>query len=250
MPTSVPADEEWYARQSSKHHVSLHCPLAANDKCPRYFGSQRHAASAGVVTLELSPETVTRLEKQWELSDVFSSMDHTTGIWQKRDGTLRGVDGFCPEVTARIFGLYCSALRTYPDEDATIQSHKALVKAQVDKTDPRWQWMVVEPKHFCECHEFSVYGSLQKPAARKAKGRKGTLSPKLRFKVLSRDEYRCVYCGVTGQESPLQVDHKVSVAEGGTDDIHNLVTACEKCNSGKGSKSVADLLTVKPTQSP
>lgn len=56
---------------------------------------------------------------------------------------------------------------------------------------------------------------------------------KLRFEVLKRDGFRCVYCGATPEQRPLQVDHRVPIAAGGTDDPSNLVAACDRCNGGK-----------------
>ncbi|MFF1962965.1 HNH endonuclease [Streptomyces sp. NPDC058232] len=58
---------------------------------------------------------------------------------------------------------------------------------------------------------------------------------RLRFEVFRRDAFRCRYCRVTAWTAPLTVDHVMPVVLGGTDDIGNLVTACEPCNSGKGS---------------
>lgn len=65
-------------------------------------------------------------------------------------------------------------------------------------------------------------------------GRK-PLPPRVRYEVLERDGYTCQYCGAKAPDVALHVDHIVPVAEGGTDDIGNLVTACEYCNTGKGS---------------
>ena len=41
-----------------------------------------------------------------------------------------------------------------------------------------------------------------------------------------------------GRDAELQVDHKISVADGGTDDPENLITSCANCNVGKGRKSI------------
>lgn len=57
-----------------------------------------------------------------------------------------------------------------------------------------------------------------------------------RFEILKRDGYRCRYCGRSGRLVQLEVDHVVAVAEGGTDDDDNLVTACGDCNQGKSSR--------------
>lgn len=62
------------------------------------------------------------------------------------------------------------------------------------------------------------------------------ISKRLRFDVLSRDQFRCVYCGVGPQGARLQVDHKIPKSKGGTNNIHNLVTACLDCNLGKSDR--------------
>lgn len=62
------------------------------------------------------------------------------------------------------------------------------------------------------------------------------ISKKLRFDVFKRDGFQCSYCGAHPSETVLlEVDHIYPVAEGGTNDIDNLVTACWDCNRGKGA---------------
>ncbi len=68
---------------------------------------------------------------------------------------------------------------------------------------------------------------------RKEKSNRAPLSPKLRYNVLRRDGFTCQYCGRTGQERELEIDHLVPVSKGGTNDIGNLQTACKECNRGK-----------------
>jgi len=36
----------------------------------------------------------------------------------------------------------------------------------------------------------------------------------------------------------LEIDHKVPVSEGGTDDFNNLITSCDDCNRGKSNKII------------
>lgn len=69
--------------------------------------------------------------------------------------------------------------------------------------------------------------------------RKG-ISASLRWSVFSRDGFSCRYCGAqAGQEGvELVCDHVLSVAEGGDNRFDNLVTACNKCNGGKGARSL------------
>jgi 5-methylcytosine-specific restriction endonuclease McrA len=57
---------------------------------------------------------------------------------------------------------------------------------------------------------------------------------KARLSVLARDEWTCRYC----QDTATTVDHVIPIAKGG-DPISpdNLVAACRRCNSSKGSRS-------------
>lgn len=66
---------------------------------------------------------------------------------------------------------------------------------------------------------------------------------KMRFEVFKRDKFTCQYCGRKSPDVVLEVDHIKPVAEGGTNDILNLVTACFDCNRGK-SKTLLDDSTV------
>lgn len=67
----------------------------------------------------------------------------------------------------------------------------------------------------------------------------------LRFKVFNRDRFTCKYCGKqSGADVILEIDHVIPVVKGGTNDIHNLVTACFECNRGK-SKKIIDASSVE-----
>lgn len=56
--------------------------------------------------------------------------------------------------------------------------------------------------------------------------------------VFERDEFTCQYCGKVGGK--LEVDHKIPISRGGTNDFENLTTSCRKCNRQKRDKSVED----------
>jgi hypothetical protein len=64
------------------------------------------------------------------------------------------------------------------------------------------------------------------------------ISKKLRFDVFKRDGFVCAYCGATPPSVLLQVDHIHPVAQGGSNDINNLITSCQPCNIGKGAKTL------------
>jgi hypothetical protein len=59
------------------------------------------------------------------------------------------------------------------------------------------------------------------------------LSLRKRFFVLKRDQFTCRLCGASGLGVPIEVDHIVPKAKGGTDSMDNLQTLCFKCNRGK-----------------
>jgi 5-methylcytosine-specific restriction endonuclease McrA len=62
--------------------------------------------------------------------------------------------------------------------------------------------------------------------------------------LLEKWQRACTYCGK--KDIPLQVEHIVPRAKGGSNRISNLCLACEKCNLAKGTKDVKDFLKKKP----
>jgi len=65
---------------------------------------------------------------------------------------------------------------------------------------------------------------------------------KLRYRVLARDNFKCVACG----RSPaihagaiLHIDHNVPFSKGGKTVVENLRTLCNECNWGKGHEDPA-----------
>ena len=61
----------------------------------------------------------------------------------------------------------------------------------------------------------------------------------LRYRVMSRDRFRCVACGAspsTRLDCVLHVDHIVPFSRGGRTVAENLRTLCEPCNLGKGAQ--------------
>lgn len=74
------------------------------------------------------------------------------------------------------------------------------------------------------------------------------LTKKLRFEVFKRDNFTCQYCGRMAPDVILEVDHVVPVAEGGNNDILNLVTSCKDCNRGKGKRKLSNKSELKLQQ--
>lgn len=235
----VPGSEDWYTRRDARRTLTPHCPLASNDKCPRYYLSLKHADTARALTQCLSDENRALIEKKWESSDVFATIEESVATWYENDGSLRGFDGFCPEVAAKLFGHYCCNLRNYPDEHSKIEIHRQLKAGNIPKDDTRWEWMTFVPRHYTDCIEYSLYSDSTIPQKRRSSSGNRAISPKTRWTVFCRDDIRCIYCNRKPPEVTLHVDHKISVAAGGSDELDNLVTACEECNLGKGARSAA-----------
>ena len=67
------------------------------------------------------------------------------------------------------------------------------------------------------------------------------IGKKVRFEVFKRDDFSCVYCGATPPSVILQIDHIHPVAQGGKNDIDNLITSCQSCNIGKGANLLSNV---------
>lgn len=74
------------------------------------------------------------------------------------------------------------------------------------------------------------------------------ITKKLRFEVFKRDSFTCQYCGRMAPDVILEVDHINPVANGGENEIMNLITACFDCNRGKGKKKLSDNAEIKKQQ--
>ncbi|WP_310428722.1 HNH endonuclease [Chamaesiphon sp. VAR_48_metabat_135_sub] len=60
----------------------------------------------------------------------------------------------------------------------------------------------------------------------------------IRLDVLTRDGYKCVYCGRGSQQIDLEIDHIIPYSKGGSNQIDNLQTLCFDCNRGKGARII------------
>lgn len=81
-------------------------------------------------------------------------------------------------------------------------------------------------------HENQTAAAMEAPAPR-------SISLALRYRILSRDKFRCVICGASPAKDvgvDLHVDHIHPWSRGGQNVEDNLRTLCSKCNLGKGAK--------------
>jgi len=60
--------------------------------------------------------------------------------------------------------------------------------------------------------------------------------PRLRFRVMERDQFRCCLCGRSQREEVvIEIDHIIPWSDGGRTILENLQTLCSLCNKGKGN---------------
>jgi hypothetical protein len=73
----------------------------------------------------------------------------------------------------------------------------------------------------------------------------GTLAGyEVREYLLLKWNHACAYCGK--KNIPLQVEHIIPRARGGSNRISNLAIACEVCNRKKGTQDISEFLKQKP----
>ncbi len=86
----------------------------------------------------------------------------------------------------------------------------------------------------------AVYEDVANGRRRKASQRiTRAIGPGLRFQVLQRDGFQCIYCGRKASAVELHVDHVVPWSRGGRTTMENLRTACSDCNLGKGASTAS-----------
>lgn len=94
-------------------------------------------------------------------------------------------------------------------------------------------WLEAQDEHLC-IHDWNDYAHLldrgERHPVRRAWER---MAARLRPLIFARDEYRCLQCGATDR---LEVDHRLAIARGGTNEWENLQTLCFACNRVKGDR--------------
>lgn len=70
----------------------------------------------------------------------------------------------------------------------------------------------------------------------RSSARRRSLSPRLRFAVLRRDNFTCRYCGRKAPFVKLEVDHVVPYTTVRDHTVENLAASCVDCNRGKGAR--------------
>lgn len=232
------ADFAWYSAESRKQRLSPRCPIACAELCPRYFRSLAVLGKKGgaghVPITDIPSERFASLERRWKAFEPVVMEEEPNTTWSGDERV--SVNHICPEVSYDIFGYFASDLYHYADEQDREFAEKNYEREGIDdQFDSNW-WRV-SPRHYTECREYSIHTTFAAKSSKAARQR-GEVSPKTRWQVLARDSFTCTYCGRKPPEVALQVDHRVSVKDGGSNDPDNLVTACDQCNSGKAGSSL------------
>lgn len=104
---------------------------------------------------------------------------------------------------------------------------------------------VTDAEHDSASEEINIYAdncdnneeNALKTSSSDARKTPRNINLRLRFKVLSRDNFKCQACGASPATTPstiLHVDHIIPWSQGGETVIDNLQTLCSDCNLGKG----------------
>ncbi len=87
--------------------------------------------------------------------------------------------------------------------------------------------------------------AMENPDIEGAEYQRGTLAGyELRSYLLAKWDHACAYCGAV--EVPLNLDHIVPRARGGSNRVSNLACACISCNEEKGARPVEEFLAGRP----
>ena len=81
-------------------------------------------------------------------------------------------------------------------------------------------------------------GVTNRKAKESSKAKSRTISDKLRYTVLKRDNFKCCACGASPAKDPsveLHIDHIIPWSKGGETVLENLQTLCSRCNIGKSN---------------
>ncbi|GEK81863.1 hypothetical protein FFA01_01720 [Frigoribacterium faeni] len=69
---------------------------------------------------------------------------------------------------------------------------------------------------------------------------------RLRAQVLARDNWQCAWCGKHLEGADATVDHLIAKANGGTDELTNLIASCRSDNSSKGAQELVRMSGFNP----
>jgi 5-methylcytosine-specific restriction enzyme A len=94
------------------------------------------------------------------------------------------------------------------------------------------QGILLNAKYFLLRNQQTI-DSFRSYEARRSEANKVLANEKIRRTIMQKYNYKCNICK---SEYDLTIDHIISVANGGSNELSNLQVLCRKCNSKKGVK--------------
>lgn len=160
-------------------------------------------------------ECFDEIERMWRL---LGRQPTTTDII-KRDICRYSIDTF-----KRRFGGWRKALEAFVEYINSSDTEYESLNAHVDNESK------IIPNEIKKSQDATA------PTASNRHYTSRNINTRLRFKVLSRDNFKCCACGASPAKDPsveLHVDHIIPWSKGGETELENLQTLCSKCNLGK-----------------
>lgn len=155
MPKTTIPNIQWYAKISETRGVTIRCPFATVETCPRYYQSLSLLGKAG--STEIQNQENNRLLAKWEASDLWPRTDeYATSLFSRVGESPTSYSHFCPEVTYDRFGYFATQLSRYVDEIDRDHVFQHLKNENIPLEDPRWSWFSVSWQHYTECSLYAV----------------------------------------------------------------------------------------------
>ena len=135
----------------------------------------------------------------------------------------RGISRYCIDTFKRRFGGWRKALEAFVEYINSTDAEYEPMNTHTESENKNSFSETIESEYMESAVSYKHYT-----------GR--NINTRLRFKVLSRDNFKCCACGASPAKDPsveLHVDHIIPWSKGGETVLENLQTLCSKCNLGK-----------------
>ena len=106
--------------------------------------------------------------------------------------------------------------------------------------EAHWEEQVEQARQWAKANPDKVR---EKARRRRALKNGATIGPVDEAAIYEQGGHMCLYCGAT---EDLTIDHIVALDNGGPHCEDNLLVACGRCNSSKGTKPLEDWLQTQP----
>lgn len=104
-----------------------------------------------------------------------------------------------------------------------------------------WRWLPSQWAKVIEAKQIEKQ-DVQPTEKESTKVKRISFTPAQRSEIYRKTEGHCYLCGDFVDFTAFEVEHKLPLALGGTNDMENLFCSCHDCNSMKGSIAPTDLM--------